>query len=244
MISGRCSNVKRDPPPHTVPYSEYNFPNWKDRMKDNFQQHESGFGFSNFRQNHRLPTTANSNQIFGRNSQTMPDNIEGLIEVERSETRLFTSRYGDYQLYEECATGNDNNQAYDDVINRTITTNPLMRLFFSKTNIDHVLRLICKLIREICHGYKITPEAQNKNELLTIFRSMYLQVPTDPYNNLEEGLVKLNRAVIDWAVPRMVVNIQSYLGYIRDASTRRMTIDRPANVSIAGTKTNIMTPVC
>ena len=233
-------------PPRTVPYAEYQYPNWYERLKGDFQQTDDGFGFSNFRQSNQTPNTLNESlpPFYQTTTEQMPLNPEATQELMRSETRLFRDKYGDYPLYHE--DDNDGYQ-YDNVVNTTIGTNPTMQLFFSHRNVDHVLRLICRLIRQFCPEYKITPESQNKAELLTIFRSMYFQVPTNPYGTPEEQekqLCRLNRAVLDWTVPRMLVNIQSYLGYVRDQSTRRQTIERPQNVNVAGTRTNILRPVC
>jgi len=239
-----CNNQ----PPRTVPYKEYHFPNWYDRQKSDFQQ--SPFGFSNFRRSNTNPTTLNEGQLpqCRTDPATMPNNPEATQEILRSETNLFRDKYGDFGLYDDYRQEDDPAcTTYDWAINKTINTNPLMLLFFSRKNVDHVLRLICKLVREFCPQYKISPEAQNKTELLTIFRSMYFSVPSNPLatgSELEEELCRLNRAVLDWVVPRMITNIQTYLGYVRDQSTRRQTIPRAENVSLAGTRTNIMRPLC
>jgi len=244
VASNECSNL----PPRTVPYDEYHFPNWYETLKSgNFDQNNDGFGFSNFRRSNREPTTLNESQLPSGHvdPDRMESNPEATIEVQRSEAKLFGTKYGDYQLFDDyyqCDTSD--NYAYDQIVNREIAPNPLMKLFFSKRNVDHVIKLICKLVCQFCPQYKLTPEAQNKNELLAVFTTLYQEVPTNPYGDLEEELCRLNRAALDFMVPRTIVNIQSYLGYVRDHSTRRTTIPRPENVSLAGTRTNIMRPVC
>lgn len=233
-----------NPPPKTVPYDQYNFPNW-DKNRGHFRQTGDGFGFSNFRVNCQDPNTINANLTPRIDPVTMPNNPLATIEAKRSESFLFRDKYRDYILYEEDANKSKDDQdvGYDGVINKTIESNPLMRLFFSKENVDHLLKVICRLVEEFSPKYKISPEAQNKNELLTVMRSMYFQVPTNPHGDMKEDLCRLNRGVLDWIVPRTIVNIQSYLGYVRDQSTRRVTIPRAENVSTAGTRTNILFPI-
>lgn len=233
-------------PPKTVPYSQYKFPNWENN-RGQFRQTEDGFGFSNFRLNCREPNTINESlpPRLRVDPDTQPNNPWTTQELQRSESFLFRDKYEDYGLYADYReTENENDDYnYDNVINKTINTNPLMQLFFSRQNIEHLLKVICRLVEEFCPKYKITPKAQNKTELLTVMRSMYFQIPTNPNGDLKEELGRLNRGVVDWIVPQTIVNIQSYLGYVRDQSTRRITIPRPENVSNAGTRTNVMFPV-
>jgi len=154
----------------------------------------------------------------------------------RSEQFLFSDKYSDYPMYYKGVTPDD--YVFREIINKTISRNPLTELFFSRKNVEHVTKLACQLIKLFCHQYEITPEYQNQNEMLTVFRSMYLQVPTDPYNELPDQLCKLNQAVLDWVVPRMICQIQQHLAYSRDQSIQPLTIPRFQNVSITGTKTN------
>jgi hypothetical protein len=228
-----------NPPPRTVPYPNYQYPNYGEKKKLGFNQPNSGFGFSNFRLNLGDSATPLNKMYLPKyqhydNSQV--NNPEATMPFSRSEQFLFREKYGDYYMMEQTDAPED--YVHSEVIDKTINSNPLSQLFFSERNVNHVLKLTCRMIRLFCEQYRISPEFQNKNELLTVFRSMYLQVPTNPYGDLEQELCRLNRAVLDWVVPRMIVNIQQYLGYMRDQSTRLFTIPRPQNTNIEGTKAN------
>lgn len=151
---------------------------------------------------------------------------------------LFRDKYQDYQISETNIL--ETNKIYQDIISKTIANNNLSRVFFSEKNVNHLISLICKLIKIYSNGsYNISEKSQNVTELLIVMRSMYLQIPVDYYSSdVKTELCKLNRATIDWLVPRMIVNIQQYLGYMRDQSSSLYTIPRFQNVNITGTKTN------
>ena len=237
-MHGNNSNGGSNPPPKTVPYVDYKYPNYEALSKTRqFDQPESGFGFSN----NRISSDENApdrihlpkHQHYDRSQIYNPESLQ---PFSRSEQFLFRDKYGDYNLMEQVDA--PNGYVYREMIEKTISNNPLTELFFSERNVNHVMRLACRLIRLFCDQYKISPQSQSKAELLTVFRSVYLQTPTDPYGDLEKELCTLNRAVLDWMVPRMIVNIQQYLGYVRDQSTRRMTIPRAQHTGMVGTKTN------
>lgn len=228
-----------NPPPKTVPYPNYQYPNYEKKKQMGFNQPGSGFGFSNFRLNLGDSATPLNKMYVPKHQHhdnSMVNNPEATLPFERSEQYLFRDKYSDYYMMEQPDA--PNGYIHNEIIDKTINNNPLSELFFSERNVAHVVTLTCQLIALFCDQYQVSPKFQNKNEMLTVFRSMYLQVPTNPYGDLEQELCKLNRAVLDWTVPRMIVNIQQYLGYMRDQSTRLFTIPRPQNVNIEGTKAN------
>lgn len=226
-----------NPPPSTVPYTDYKYPNYNHQAKNITIQPDSGFGFSNIRLNLDRPDTINNSLISERLSgDSLPFNQNQMQDVIRSNGMLFREKYSDYQMTPE--TNNTNGHIYDEVITKTIARTPLSDLFFSDKNLKHIIKVACKLIRIFDSRYDIIPESQNKNELLIVCRSIFLQTPMNPYENLEQELCRLNQGVLDWIVPRMLVNIQQSLGYVRDKSSQPITIPRPQNVSIEGTKTN------
>ena len=225
-------------PPKTVPYLDYQYPNYGTEKTKSFKQPDTGFGFSNFRLS--LDNTDALNQSALPKHQhydrVQLDNPETTQPFSRSEQYLFREKYSDYYTMEQIDA--PYGYVHREVIKSIISNNPLSELFFSEKNLDHVLKMSCRLVSLFCEQYKISPEFQSRNDMLIIFRSMFLQVPTNPYGDLEQELCRLNRAVLDWVVPRLIVNIQQYLGYMRDHSTRLVTIPRPQNVNIEGTKAN------
>ena len=72
-------------------------------------------------------------------------------------------------------------------------------------------------------------------------RSIYITTPINPFSNLagvRRDLCTLNKNVLDWVVPRVLVNIQQHLGFVRDQSNTLHTINQPEWMSSAGTRTN------
>jgi len=227
-------------PPSDIPYKKYNFPNFRE-TPISLKQSDTGFGVSNFRVSASDgPNAINQSKdpSLQRLSSTSELNFVADQPFARSEKFLFRDKFRDHGITECMSTPDDH--VFREVLGNTVSSNPLTELFLSQKNLDHVIRLACKLVYVYSNNsYKITPESQNKSELLTVLRSIYFQVQTDPYSpNLEIEVCRLNRAVLDWVVPRMLVNIQSHLGYVRDASTRRLTMPRAQSTSVVGTKTN------
>lgn len=221
----------------TIDISDYGYirkpKNKPDYSHNNqFVQTDDGFGLSNFRRTYHDDANIKVPSHFEIENQIMN------LQDNRHNGLLFHDKYQDYQMSEKNIL--ESNTLYQDIISKTIANNPLSHLFFSEKNINHILTLICQLIRIYSDGkYNISEKSQNITELLTVMRSMYLQVPVNYYSdNIKTELCKLNRATIDWVVPRMIVNIQQYLGYMRDQSSSLYTIPRFQNVNITGTKTN------
>lgn len=124
----------------------------------------------------------------------------------------------------------------------------LTELFFSRTNI----KSIQTLIRYIVHkqtGFVI--DEQSSRELLIIMRSVFLEynmhpplVPEDAteaqkrqlHKSYTREVARLNEIVVNEAVPKIVSQIQQYIGYIRDISNQPMPGEIPKNVSIKGNR--------
>lgn len=195
------------------------------------KQSETGLGFSKF----AINNTCGIAPVVPRRVNLDPYNT---MPFSRSEQYLFKDKYADYKL--SAAQKEPNGYIYREAIDKTLNNTPLSDLFFSKKNLDHLIDLACQTVTVASQGlYKISPESQNRTELLTVCRSMYLQLPTNPYaEDLRAELCKLNRAVLDWVVPKMLTNVQQYLGYVRDASHTLITIPRSQNVNVTGTKTD------
>lgn len=206
---------------------------------ENFQQSGTGFGISNFRFNASLPDSINRNvdnlQLQEINQSTNP---LGEYTYQRHSNFLFKDHYKDYKLIDEKEVPDD--YIYLDIIKNFQERNPLIDLFFSKANVDHLQKLMIKMVKFQSDGqYDISK--QSVGELLTIMRSIYIQTPTDPFvdeHKLRAQICSLNKNVLDWVVPRLLVQIQAYLGYVRDQGSNTMPLARPEFASDYGTRIN------
>jgi len=115
-------------------------------------------------------------------------------------------------------------------------------IFFSNKNITFLQEMIIKVVRKKS-GYTI--DKQSETELLNIMREIYLL-----YNNLDpvtdkdiqEETYRLDELVINYSVPRIISEIESYVGYIRDSNSPIITMPSPLATSVTGSRTLVYSP--
>jgi hypothetical protein len=208
-------------------------------LLENFSQPDNGFGFSNFRIETTLPESINRTSTdFQLEDNHQYTNPISEYEYQRHADFLFREHYGDYRIIDEQPV--PDNYIYWDIIKTIQERNPLMDFYFSKKNLDHVQRLAIQMVDHQSGGqYKIT--RQNDSELLTVMRSIYITTPTDPFaigHEFKGEICKLNKNVLDWVVPKLLVNIQQYLGYVRDQGSNTYPPAQPEFMSSAGQRIN------
>ncbi len=206
---------------------------------EQFAQSDNGFGISNFRTEETLPETINRTSTdFQFEDVNQYTNPIANYEYHRHANFLFREHYADYQLIDQESVSPD--YIYLDIIKNFQERNPLMDFFFSKKNLDHIQNLVIKMILHQSDG-KYNISRQSDNELLTIMRSVYISTPTNPYTDgaiFKGEICKLNKNVLDWVVPHLLVNIQQYLGYVRDHGNTVYPQARPEFMSSAGNRIN------
>ena len=69
------------------------------------------------------------------------------------------------------------------------------------------------------------------------YESIYLEYGKNLNDNILEQIKDLNKKVLDFAVPRILVEIKQHNTYIKDASNIHMPMERSMNVSNKGSKT-------
>ena len=113
---------------------------------------------------------------------------------------------------------------------------PLNYYFFSEWNQKRLMdRVRYEVYTRSNYKYIIAP--QDKQELQIIMRAYYLQYAMNMNCHYKEQVEDLNRKVIEYCVPRILAEIQQYQGYLHDVQYIPMPIDRPVNISSAGTRT-------
>lgn len=113
---------------------------------------------------------------------------------------------------------------------------PLSDIFFSRTNIDALQEAIRYQVYIRSEDNAVI-DRQSEVDLRIIMNSIYLENAQElPYDTV--GQVRnLNKAVLEYTVPKIVREIQMYLTYRNDISQLPTPLDRSANVSSRGTKT-------
>jgi hypothetical protein len=82
------------------------------------------------------------------------------------------------------------------------------------------------------YGYTIG--RQSFDELSIVLRSMYQMHGNPGAADPAAEVQKLNAYAMQFLVPHIKANIESYLAYIRDSTTPYRLLDRPTNTSLRG----------
>lgn len=118
-------------------------------------------------------------------------------------------------------------------VNNIQQSTNLSNLYFSEQNINNIQNQIRFNV------YKATGQTigrQSDTELKIIMRSYYLQYGKNDPNNLKAQVLELNSFVLNYCTPKIIDELKQHLGYIQDIQNLPMPLERPMNMSSAGTK--------
>ena len=115
------------------------------------------------------------------------------------------------------------------------TTTRLNFAFFSKQNID-IIQNALRYQVWVRTNKKHIIERQSDTELGIIMRAYYLQYGKNLPDHIPEQVQELNNMVIEYLVPKILVQVAQYLDYLRDISTPYTIMDRAKNTAIVGEK--------
>lgn len=206
-------------------------------MWEHFTQPVNGFGISNFR-NTSAATISRTTTDFQLENINQYTNPISEFKARRHSNFFFNEHYGDYRLIDQLPVSD--NYIYLDIIKTFQERNPLMDFFFSKKNLNHLQSLIIRMVNYQSDG-KYNISRQSDPELLAVMRSIYITTPTNPLSTglaFKRDICTLNKNVLDWVVPRVLINIQQYLGYVRDQGNNPLPLKRPEFMSGAGNRVN------
>ena len=129
----------------------------------------------------------------------------------------------------------ENNNLKDVGIKGNFEKNCVNDLFFSQQNIDALQIGLKNMVANKTNGKHII-HPQSETELSIIMRSMYLQYGLNLETNIVEQVKDLNKKVLDFAVPRILVDLEQYEKYLKDASKVHVPMERSVNLSNKGNK--------
>ena len=98
--------------------------------------------------------------------------------------------------------------------------------FFSGRNIQIIQNGIRAGVYQLSNGQYIVGE-QNRDELLIVMRSIFLQYSKNLPTNISEQITYLNKLVLDYSVGQVYGEAQGYMKYKYDASHMYEPIARP-----------------
>ena len=145
---------------------------------------------------------------------------------------LFNDNFRAYQLFQDNGRqGNFNREAVIGVH----TNNPLADVFFSQQNIDVLQDAIRYLVyKKSCGKYTIS--RQSDAELKLIMRAIYLQDGQHKQYDILGEVKQLNTQVLNYAVPRIVQEINMYMHYKKDIDRVPEPLPRGEFISAKGTR--------
>ena len=153
-----------------------------------------------------------------------PDNINNnqtILEAERYNGRVNIVEPPSpdivFKMQEKIALKNQPTE-YREALSGTWETNVLSQVFFSKENVQILQNgLRAGVYKSSGDKYIIAP--QNVDTLKIIMRSIYLQYAEHYPDKITEQVERLNKLVLDYAVPTVYNETVGYLKYCQDQST-------------------------
>ena len=137
-----------------------------------------------------------------------------------------------FQLYENNNVVNNKSTN----MNGNFTKNNLTDLYYSQSNINLLQDSIIKGIYNDPEMYGQRISKQAEDELLIVMRSIYLQHCKNHPNNIQQQIYDLNKLVLDYCIPNIIIAIKQHKGYINDITKKKQVMDKPQSVSIKGDK--------
>jgi hypothetical protein len=114
--------------------------------------------------------------------------------------------------------------------------NGLNHVFFAESNANLIQDTIKREVYTRSNR-KYIIDRQDDTELLVIMRGIYLDFARYNPASIDPERLRLNKIVVDYAVPRIISEIQQYKMYLRDASSNLDLMAHPVSTNKAGTKT-------
>jgi hypothetical protein len=116
------------------------------------------------------------------------------------------------------------------------TTTKLNFAFFSPQNIKIIQNALRYEVWRRTSSKHLIGE-QSETELGIIMRAIYLQYGKNLPTNVAEQVQELNNIVIETLVPKIIIQIEQYMDYLRDISTPYRIMDNPQSTNVVGRKT-------
>jgi len=161
-----------------------------------------------------------------------PDNINNnqkILEAERYNGRVNIVEPPSpdivFKMQEKIALKNQATE-YREAIGGVWESNVLSQVFFSKENVQILQNgLRAGVYKASGDKYIIAP--QNVDTLKIIMRSIYLQYAEHYPDKITEQVERLNKLVLDYAVPTVYNETVGYLKYCQDQSTLVVPLELP-----------------
>jgi len=115
---------------------------------------------------------------------------------------------------------------YSEALNGTMEWNVLAQVYFSAENMQIIQNALRANVYKLSGG-KINIPNQNVDNLKIIMRGIYMEYAEHYPKDIKGQVERLNKLVLDYAVPNVYSEAVSYFKYLLDQSTLPQPIDRP-----------------
>jgi len=134
-----------------------------------------------------------------------------------------------------------NNTSYNDALQGNWAETALSKAFFDQKNIQTLQGSLREGVYELSKGRYVIGQ-QNEDTLKIIMRSTFLQSALNQPTNINGQLQALNQLVLNYAVPQVCGEAESYIKYKSDVSNLAVPMASPTYVSTAGQNTLELKP--
>ena len=134
-----------------------------------------------------------------------------------------------------------NNTSYNDAMQGNWSQTALSKAFFDKKNIQTLQNGLREGVYKLSKGRYVIGQ-QNEDTLKIIMRSTFLQSSLNQPTNISGQLQALNQLVLNYAVPQVCGEAESYIKYKSDVSNLAVPMATPTYVSTAGQNTLELKP--
>uniref|UniRef100_A0A6C0DQL7 Minor capsid protein P8 central region domain-containing protein n=1 Tax=viral metagenome TaxID=1070528 RepID=A0A6C0DQL7_9ZZZZ len=130
-----------------------------------------------------------------------------------------------FDMHERISLNNKTTE-YREALTGNLETNALSQVFFSAANIQIIQNGLRAGVYAMSNNqYVIAP--QNIDNLKIIMRSTYLQYAQHYPDNIKKQVERLNRLVLEYAVPSVYNEAVGYMKYMEDQSTLVVPLELP-----------------
>jgi len=164
------------------------------------------------------------------NPVNINQNYQPIIQPERYNGRVNIVSQPDpsavFKMQEKIALKNKSTEYRSALAGNDWEENILASTFFSTENIQIIQNGLRAGVYEMSNHEIIIPP-QNLDQLKIIMRSTYLQYAEHYEQNIRGQVERLNKLVLDYAVPTVFGEARGYLKYIQDQSTLVVPLELP-----------------
>ena len=130
-----------------------------------------------------------------------------------------------FEMQEKIAVKNKSTE-YRDALNGIFEETRLSKVYFSSENIQIIQNGLRAGVYNMSEKkYVVAP--QNIDTLKIIMRSNYLQFADHGNEDIKSEVTKLNKLVLDYAIPNVFNEVEGYIKYCQDQSTLVTPLDLP-----------------